>query len=94
MLELLHKPQGLLSRLRNSSTTRFKAKDIIRASREPLLRPDDPHVARDLKRIDDDEPLSPVLLVASEPLIIADGYHRVCAVYHRDYDAEVHCRLA
>jgi hypothetical protein len=27
------------------------------------------------------------------PLTIADGYHRVCASYHLDEDADVPCRL-
>jgi hypothetical protein len=41
--------------------------------------------------------LSPVLLVrgtlGAYPLVIADGYHRVCAAYHTDENAEVPCKL-
>jgi hypothetical protein len=42
--------------------------------------------------------LSPVLLVRGQlasdvPLTIADGYHRVCASYHLDEDADIPCRI-
>jgi len=42
---------------------------------------------------------SPVLLVrgrlgATEvPLTIADGYHRICASYHLNEDADIPCRI-
>jgi len=28
------------------------------------------------------------------PLIVADGYHRICASYHLDEDADIQCRIA
>ena len=41
--------------------------------------------------------LSPVLLVRGEigryPLVVADGYHRICASYHLDEDTEIPCRM-
>ena len=38
--------------------------------------------------------LSPILLVRSEnKLIIADGYHRLCAIYYLSEDLEVPCRI-
>jgi len=42
--------------------------------------------------------LSPVLLIRgrlrdSIPLTIADGYHRICASYHIDEDADIRCRM-
>jgi hypothetical protein len=66
-----------------------KAKDLLRASRLPLLPADDAHVARDLKKIKKGKQLSPILLVRGNlttdvALQIADGYHRVCASYHTD----------
>jgi len=27
------------------------------------------------------------------PLIVADGYHRICASYHLDEDADIPCRI-
>jgi hypothetical protein len=75
-----------------------QAKDLLRASRLTLLPRDNPHVAADLKKVSGGERLSPVLLVRGEakkglPLLIADGYHRICASYHLDEDADIPCRL-
>jgi hypothetical protein len=55
-------------------------------------------VAKDLRKIGKGVELSPILLVRGDllsgrALLIADGYHRVCASYHTDEDAEVPCRL-
>jgi hypothetical protein len=76
-----------------------KAKDLLRASRLPLLLADNPHVADDLAKVKQGTRLSPVLLVRGDaargvPLTIADGYHRVCASYHLDEDADIPCHLA
>jgi hypothetical protein len=89
---------ALVERLRGVEKLDRKAKDLLRASRLPLLPAGDPHVARDLKKVSRGERLSPVLLVrgrgeAAAPLIVADGYHRVCASYHLDEDADIPCRL-
>jgi hypothetical protein len=71
-----------------------KAKDILRASRLRALPRNNRHVAKNLDKIRADHPLSPVLLVrTSHGLEIADGYHRVCAVYLFDEDADIPCRL-
>ncbi len=42
--------------------------------------------------------LSPVLLVRGQaekglPLLVADGYHRVCASYRLDENPDIPCRL-
>ncbi len=84
--------------LHTAPTIRRKAKDLLRASRLPLLPREDVHVKRDLKRVAKGQLLSPVLLVRGRaglgtPLIVADGYHRICASYYLDEDADVHCRL-
>jgi len=71
----------------------YKAKDILRAAELPLLARDDPEVARDLAKVKAGVKLSPVLLVRGVPLWVADGYHRVCASYHLDEDAEIPCRI-
>ena len=89
---------AIVDQLQTASTASRKAKDLMRASRLPLLPADDPEVARDLKRVAKGERLSPVLLVrgtaaAGMPLIVADGYHRICASYHLDEDAEIPCRI-
>jgi hypothetical protein len=84
-----------LSRARTHSAT---AKDLLRASGLPLLPRDELHVAADLKRIHKGKPLSPVLLVRGDlshgnALVIADGYHRICAICYFDEDAPIACRI-
>ncbi|HVC86064.1 MAG TPA: hypothetical protein VNC40_01410 [Gaiellaceae bacterium] len=84
---------ALVASLRTAPTSHRKAKDLLRAARLELLPKDDPEVANDLKKVARGEPLSPVLLVRGAPLVVADGYHRICASYHLDEDAPVACRL-
>jgi hypothetical protein len=71
----------------------YKAKDVLRASGLALLPPDNKHVAADLAKVKAGRKLSPVLLVRGEPLQVADGYHRVCASYHLDENADIPCRI-
>ncbi|HEY6794109.1 MAG TPA: hypothetical protein VI248_05455 [Kineosporiaceae bacterium] len=85
--------EALVASLRTAHGAQRKAKDILRASQLPELPATNAHVRKDLHKITEGTPLSPVLLVADQPLIIADGYHRVCAVYHLDEDAVIPCRL-
>jgi hypothetical protein len=76
-----------------SEVVRYKAKDLLRAAGLPLLPLDDPEVAKDLAKVKAGTKLSPVLLVRGDPLWVADGYHRICASFHLDEDAEIHCRI-
>lgn len=90
---------SIVDALRRASLVTRKAKDLIRASSLPLLPADNPHVAKDLRRVAKGERLSPVLLVRGRAadgvaLIVADGYHRICASYHLDEDADIPCRIA
>jgi hypothetical protein len=71
----------------------YKAKDVLRASELPLLAEDDKHVASDLGKVKSGRKLSPVLLVRGKPLLVADGYHRICASYHLDENADIPCRI-
>jgi disulfide oxidoreductase YuzD len=83
--------------LRDAEMTSFAAKDIFRASGLSLLGISDSHVEADRAQIIRDEKLSPLLLYrdrANGRLIIADGYHRVCAVYKFDEDAMIPCKIA
>jgi hypothetical protein len=88
----------LVERLETGDIEYYKAKDILRASGLPLLGKDDPHVASDLKKVEKNKALSPVLLVRGDllsgaALSIADGYHRVCASYHVDENTDIPCRI-
>jgi hypothetical protein len=96
-LELLLEVEDVsrvVARLRGAETTVKKAKDILRASELPLLPKENVHVSENIAKVRKGKKLSPVLLVRGRPLIIADGYHRVCAVYYLSEDLEVPCRLA
>lgn len=87
---------ALVDKLKRASTSQFKAKDIFRASGLSLLGVSNHHVNRDRKKIKKGLKLSPLLLVRKETeerVIIADGYHRLCAVYSFDEDAIIPCKI-
>ena len=97
---LLPRPEvnRLVAALGRAETVHKKAKDLNRASGLTILPPDNPHVAQDLKKVSRGQKLSPVLLVrgilgSGVPLTVADGYHRICASYHLDENADIPCRL-
>jgi len=86
----------LVRQLRRSPLTEFKAKDLFRASGLSLLGISNTHVEKDRRKIASGENLSPLLLVRDRQrgrLIIADGYHRLCAVYGYDEDASIPCKI-
>jgi hypothetical protein len=90
--------QDVVARLHTAEVQHYKAKDLLRASRLPLLPRDNFHVAADLRKAKRGQPLSPVLLVRGQlerdvPLTVADGYHRICASYALDEDADIPCHL-
>jgi len=83
-------------KLRRADVLKFEAKDLLRASGLPLLEASNPHVKQDRQKISKGTPLAPLLLVrnpANATLIIADGYHRLCAAYTVDEDATIPCCL-
>jgi len=87
---------AIVKKLSEAALVRRKAKDLLRASSLELLPESDAEVKADLKKVAAGHPLSPVLLVrrtGDARLIVADGYHRICASYHLDESAEVPCRL-
>jgi hypothetical protein len=93
------KAKKLVRALRNAKAVERAAKDLLRAGELPLLPRDEPHVDIDLKRIHKGKPLAPILLVQGEitkgvPLIVADGYHRICAICYYDENAPIPCRMA
>jgi hypothetical protein len=90
--------KALVKSLRSAPVIQRTAKDLLRASQLPLLPPDETRVKDDRKKIAKGKPLAPVLLVTGDmtigvPLLVADGYHRICAACHFDEDAFVHCRM-
>ena len=88
--------QPLVQKLRHAPTMERAAKDILRAARCGILEKDNPHVAADLRKISKGKKISPVLLVRGNgrmgaPLIIADGYHRICAGWYWEENLPVAC---
>jgi disulfide oxidoreductase YuzD len=86
----------LVQKLRRAPISRFKAKDIFRASSLSLLGVSNTHVEKDRNKIKTGKALSPLLLVrdkANGKVIIADGYHRLCAVYSFYEDVLIPCKI-
>jgi len=82
--------------LKNAPISQFKAKDIFRSSSLSLLGVSNSHVNKDRKKIKKGVSLSPLLLVRDNvngKVVIADGYHRMCAVYSFDEDAIIPCKI-
>lgn len=87
----------VIAKLRRAPIVQFKAKDIFRASRLPLLGVSNSHVEKDKEKILAGKNLSPLLLLrdpANGKVVIADGYHRMCAIYTFNEDALIHCKIA
>ena len=86
----------LVNRLKSASLSKFKAKDIFRAANVSLLGISNSHVEKDRKKIKKGISISPILLIRdskNDRLIIADGYHRLCAIYSFDEDALIFCKI-
>ena len=82
--------------LKDASMSEFKAKDIFRASSLSLLGVSNAHVEKDQEKIRKEHELSPLLLVrdaSNGKVIVADGYHRLCAVYSYDEDSVIPCKI-
>jgi hypothetical protein len=87
---------AVVAALRAAPLSEFKAKDIFRASSLSLLGISNSHVEKDRKKIESGKALSPLLLVRDEnngKVVVADGYHRLCAVYGYDEDALIPCKI-
>ncbi len=86
----------IISRLKKAKMSKFKAKDVFRASKLSLLGVSNTHVVKNCNKITNNEKMSPLLLVVdskTRTVIIADGYHRMCAVYHFNEDEIIPCKI-
>jgi hypothetical protein len=86
----------MMVRFRSAAVVQFKAKDIFRASQLPLLGISNSHVENNKWKIREGKSLSPLLLLRSpqhDKVVIADGYHRLCAIYEFNEDALIHCKI-
>ena len=98
-LSLLYDEQTAASyvdKLKHASISEFKAKDIFRASGLSLLGISNSHIKKDQQKLQSGDDLSPLLLVRDSingKVVIADGYHRLCAVYAHNEDAVIPCKI-
>jgi disulfide oxidoreductase YuzD len=85
-----------VKKLKLASISEFKAKDVFRASDLSLLGVSNSHVQKDQQKIESGKALSPLLLIrdpVNGKVVIADGYHRLCAIYSFDEDAVIFCKI-
>jgi disulfide oxidoreductase YuzD len=98
-LSLLYPPEKaalFVSSLKLTNISEFKAKDVFRASALSLLGISNLHVEKDREKIRTGKLMSPLLLVRDPnngKVIIADGYHRMCAIYEFNEDAWIKCKI-
>ena len=88
--------KNVAKKLERAAMTEFAAKDIFRASTPSMLGISNSHVEKDRSKVIRNERLSPLLLFRDQrsgKLVIADGYHRLCAVYTFDEDAMIPCKI-
>jgi hypothetical protein len=88
----------IIKDLEKAPTLTYPAKDLLRASRLPLLDKENQHVGADLAKVAKGEKLSPILLVRgrftkNRDLLVADGYHRICASYWLGENSAIPCRI-
>ena len=86
----------IVNKLKSAQLAQFKAKDIFRASGLSLLGVSNSHVEKDRNKIENGKSISPILLVRDERIgkvVIADGYHRMCAVYSFNEDELIPCKI-
>jgi hypothetical protein len=98
-LNLLFGPRqasAYVKKLRKAGIAEFQAKDILRAADIAIDKVQAYDWARQHDEIRDGAPLSPLLLVRRDNggrLIVADGFHRLCAAFSADQDGPVPCKI-
>ena len=90
--------KALVERLKKAPLVMHPAKDVLRSAQLQLLPMNDAAVLKDITKVAQGTKLSPVLLVRGNystnvPLVIADGYHRVCSSYHLSENELIPCRI-
>jgi hypothetical protein len=98
-LALLYSPdevKQMIRKLKSAKIVEFKSKDIFRASGLPLLGISNLQFRKNMNKIAAKKKLSPILLVRdpkTSKTIVADGYHRLCAVYFLDENIPIPCSI-
>ena len=98
-LQLLYgakKARRWAAALKDAKMVKFAAKDLLRASATPISEVQAFDWVRQQQAIAQGKQLAPILLVRQDNgghLIIADGFHRLCAVFGVDQEALVPCKI-
>jgi hypothetical protein len=83
-----------VKQLREGELTTRRANDILRAASLTPAELADPGVIKDLIKVIEGTPLSPILVLRGKRgAEIADGFHRVSLVYQLDPHADVPLKL-
>lgn len=99
-LELMlgQKPaRRIVARLRRANVKEMPARDLLRASRTPMAEVRTFDWKSQNKDIKKGKGLAPILLVCGArdgELLVADGFHRLCAAFAYDQDAIVRFKIA
>jgi hypothetical protein len=98
LLMQVRQAERVVKALRAEEQYAYKATDLLRALPLPLLAYDDALVAHNIEKVREGKSLVPILLVRCvllehAPLVIADGYHRICAAYHLNEDLDIPCLI-
>ncbi len=86
----------MMAGFKSAAIVQFKAKDIFRASQLSLLGVSNSRVEKDVKKLREGKSLSPIMLLRDPQngkVVVADGYHRLCAVFQTDEDAWIPCKI-
>jgi hypothetical protein len=98
-LQLLYRPKQaalLRQKLERAKMSEYAAKDILRASGASMPEIQAFDWTKQHKKIKRGAPLSPILLVRRDnggQLIVADGFHRMCAVFMNDEEVSIPCKI-
>jgi hypothetical protein len=90
------KASAYVKKLRKAGTVKFQAKDILRAAEVPIDKVKVYDWAKQKEEIESGTPLSPLLLVRQGNggrLIVADGFHRLCAAFAANQGGSVPCKI-
>lgn len=88
---------ALTKRLKRARVDKCAARDILRASHTPMAEVKAFDWDKQDKAIKRGRRFAPILLVCGEhgaPVVIADGFHRLCAAFAHDQDVKVRFKLA
>ncbi|MGZ3238771.1 MAG: hypothetical protein ACXU8A_15515 [Burkholderiaceae bacterium] len=98
-LQLLYEPKKArlwTKKLKRAEMSQYAAKDLLRASGTSIAEIRAYDWTKQQQEIEQGTSLSPILVVRQENgghLVVADGFHRLCAVFTADEQVAVPCKI-